>query len=373
MTKLPPFLPGLDLNRLFFQQVIKPLLDEHFPILRYSAGIMGEGSDVLRFDTPRSMDHNWGPHMQIFLTERDYRSQRDAIDKMFREKLPYEFMGFPTNYTEPAETYLVQQMKPIKSGPVNHMIHFFTIKSFFKHYLGFDPYRRIAVKDWLAFPQQALLEVTSGEVFYDGLEELESIRQKFAYYPDDVWRYIYMTQWGYIGNEEAFMGRSGEVGDELGSNIIATNLVNHIMRLCFLIEKRYIPYIKWYGTGFSRLKCASELSHILLSVVHGQNWGERETHLSRAYEIIAEMHNRLKLTPPIKAVSTEFEGRPYKVLHAMEVYNELAKVVKPSLLNLKYKVGAIDQFIGHQKINHMEYIYNEFKTFLGKHVRAARE
>lgn len=361
----PQFILGIDLNRMFFQQVIKPLLDEHFPGLKYSAGILGEGSDVMRFDTPQSMDHNWGPHMRIFLSDDDFKTKKDDIDKMFRKKLPYEFMGFPTNFTKPNEdTYLVQQMKPVTSGEVNHMIQFYTIKSFWQHYLGFNPYKRINYKDWLIFPQQALIELTDGEVYYDGLGELQVMREKFGYYPDDIWKYIYALQWGYLGNQEAFMGRTGEVGDELGSNIIASQLVTQIMRLCFLIEKKYIPYSKWFGTAFSRLNCAGELTSLLMEVVHSNTWQEREERLGPVYEILLRMHNDLKVTKTLNLEVSEYEGRPYKVLHAMEIYKAVRATWTPRFQRMKYILGSIDQFIGHTRINHMEYVHLEFKKVI---------
>jgi len=363
--KTPPFLPGIDLNRKYFQQVVKPLIDKHFPNLSYSAGIVGEGSDVMRFDTPTSMDHNWGPHVRIFLTEKDFR-KKNKIDKMLRQELPYEFMGFSTNFTKPNEnSYLVQQMKPINKGPVNHFIQFYTIKNFFKHYLGTDPYKEITYKDWLVFPQQALIEVSDGEIFFDGLEQLNKIREKFRYYPDEVWKYLYLIQWDKIANEESFMGRSGEVGDELGSNIIATNIVTNIMKLCFLIEKKYMPYIKWFGTSFSRLNCAAELTHILINIVQGKTWIEREEYLGQAYEIIARMHNDLKITSPIKMDASDFNGRPYKVIHAHDVYDKIEKsITDPFFKKMKYKIGSVDQFIAHARINHMNYVYLEFKKII---------
>lgn len=364
ISKLPPFIPGIDLNRLFFQQIVKPLMDEHFPGLKYSAALMGEGSDVLRFDNPQSMDHNWGPHLRIFLSEYDFRTKKGEIDTMLRHKLPYDFMGFPTNFTKPVETYLVQQMKPIKSGPVNHLITFHTIRSFWEHYLGIDPHGKVTYKDWLTFPQQGLIEVTAGDVYYDGLGELEKMRAKYAYYPDEIWLYMYQIEWGYLAGLEAFMGRSGEVGDALGSSIIASDIVTYIMRLCFLMEKKYWPYPKWFGTGFSRLRCAPELAHILLNASQSKTWQEREECLGRAYEIIARMHNDLRITKPMNVVATEFEGRPYKVLHAMEFYLEIGKKLSPRFKRFKYRLGAIDQFTKHSKISHMEYVARELRSIM---------
>lgn len=358
MENLPPFIPGIELNRLFYQQVIRALLDKHYPGLAYAAGIVGEGSDVMRFDNPQSMDHNWGPHMRIFLNDEDFK-RKDEISEMFRKELPLEFMGFPTNYTKEVETYLVQQMKPIKRGPVNHLIQFYTVESFFQHYLGVNPHKKLGAKDWLTFPQQALIEVTAGELYHNDLPALKKAREKFAYYPDDVWLFMYMIQWGKIGNIEAYMGRTGEVGDEIGSQIIANQIVKTLMELCFLFEKQYMPYAKWFGSGFSRLKAANELTHIFLDAVHGKNWHEREEHLGRAYEIIIRLHNELGLTKPFQTGVSEFEGRPYKVIHAFEIYNALYEKVDPFFKNLRWPMGAVDQYIDHTKLTRMDYIWRE--------------
>lgn len=359
---MPEFIPGLDLNRLFFQQVVKPLIDQHFPGLKYSAALMGEGSDVFRFDTPQSTDHNWGPHVRIFLSENDFRSKRDTIDEMLRHNLPYEFMGYPTNFTKPNEkSYLVQQMKPVTRGPVNHLIQFYTIRSFYEHYIGFDPSQRITYRDWLTFPQQALLEVSKGEVYFDGLDELNKVRKKFSYYPEEVWLYTYMIQWEKLGNIEMFMGRSGQVGDELGSRVIAAEIVRTIMNLSFTMEKQYIPYRKWHGIAFSRLKCAPHLTHQLLEVLHQSGWEQRQERLAEIYPKIASMHNELHVTRPIHTEATDFHGRPFTVIHALKVRDEIEKHLNPFFKNLKYKLGALDQWIDHTIINRINYVYKEFK------------
>lgn len=360
---LPNFIPGIELNRMFFQQVVKPLVDKYFSGLRYAVGVVGEGSDVLRFDTPQSMDHNWGPHLRFFLSETDVTLYAKKMSRMFSKELPYEFMGFPTNFTKPVETYLVQRMERISEGSINHFIQIYTIRSFFKHYLGFNPYKKISVKDWLTFPQQALVEVTAGEIYYDTLG-IEEIRKKFSYFPDDVWLYMYTVQWSYIGQLEAFVGRTGDVGDELGSNIVAAELVKHLMRLCFLMEKKYMPYSKWFGTAFSRLSCANELTHLLIAVVHALSWQERQKMLGKVYDVIICMHNDLRITKRMDIEVSEFEGRPYKVIHAMEFRNELLKVLPQSFKNMKYFLGSVDQFIGHYTINHENYVSRQLKRII---------
>ena len=69
-----PFTKGLDLCQAFFMEAVRPLLTLHFPHLRYAAGRLSGGSDVLGFDTPQSRDHDWGPRLTLFLREEDLAS-----------------------------------------------------------------------------------------------------------------------------------------------------------------------------------------------------------------------------------------------------------------------------------------------------------
>ena len=195
------------------------------------------------------------------------------------------------------------------------MINVYTVRSFFKARLGFDPARKIATADWLTFPQQRLLELTSGEVYEDGLGELEKMRKKFQFYPKDIWLYMLAAQWTRISQEEAFVGRAGHVGDELGSQVIAARLVREIMRLSFLMERRYAPYSKWLGSAFSKLTIGKKLMPVLRRVMLATTWRTREKWLSQAYAMIAEQHNALRITKPLPTKTSSYFSRPYLVIH----------------------------------------------------------
>jgi hypothetical protein len=181
------FIPGAQLNEMFYHEIVKPLLAQNLPGLTYSAALIGSGSDVLGFDTPRSMDHNWGPRLQLFLSPLDFDRYRDEIRECLRQRLPRTFRGFSVNFSQPdLSDGGTQQMQPIEPGPVNHLIEVRTIQGFLRRSLGVDPYATIEPIDWLTFSEQALLEVTRGKVYHDGLNELQAVRAKFAYYPRDV-------------------------------------------------------------------------------------------------------------------------------------------------------------------------------------------
>src|SRR5207253_4092035 len=139
--------------------------------------------------------------------------------KALSHNLPYEFMGYSTNYGKPQPNG-VRHPKKITRGPVNHMVNIYTVKSFFQARLRFDPSKQVAVTDWLTFPQQRLLELVSGQVYHDGLGELQKVRTKLKYYPQDVWLYMLAAQWTKISQEEAFVGRAGDAGNELGSQVV---------------------------------------------------------------------------------------------------------------------------------------------------------
>src|SRR5205814_9082845 len=127
-------------------------------------------------------------------------------------------------------------------------------------------------------------------------------------YPDHIWRYLLRAQWRRIGQEEAFPGRCAEVGDELGSGIIAARMVREVMHLAFLIEREYMPYSKWLGTAFSRLRIAPRLEPALLDALGATEWPLRERALSAAYEIAAAEFNALGLCEPGSATVASFYG-----------------------------------------------------------------
>ena len=76
---MPAFVPGLELNRRFYEQVVRPLLDASFPSLPYAAALLGPGSETLGFDTEMSTDHDWGARMFIFLREEKRKKSSNNL------------------------------------------------------------------------------------------------------------------------------------------------------------------------------------------------------------------------------------------------------------------------------------------------------
>jgi hypothetical protein len=199
------------------------------------------------------------------------------------------------------------------TGPINHRVDIFTMRGFWLDYLNFDIDHEIDLVDWLTFPEQKLRTLTAGAVFHDEVG-LQGVRDRFVYYPHDVWLYLLAAGWARIGQEEHLMGRAGYVGDDIGSALIGARLVRDIVRLCFLMERQYAPYAKWLGTAFQQLNAAATLAPILQQALSARSWQERQEHLAAAYEIIAARHNALDVTEPLPEKTTPFFGRPFRVI-----------------------------------------------------------
>jgi hypothetical protein len=341
------FIPGLELNRMYYREAVAPILMANFARLKYSAALIGYGSDVLGYDSERSTDHEWGPRLLLFLDEQDHDALVPQITETLAKHLPASFHGYSTNFAK-ADENGVRWMVPSEAGRIDHHVYTHTVPRFTRLMLNIEPGQTLDAVDWLLMSQQKLLEITSGEVFHDGLGALIPLREKLAWYPRDVWLFMMAAGWYRIAQEEHFVGRCGEEGDDLGSRLVSGRLVRDLMRLCLLMERRYAPYSKWLGTQFSRLAGAAALNPILHAVMCASSWQDRETHLCAAYETVARMHNALGITETLDPSVTQFHERPYRVLGAGRFAKSVSDAIADDELKRIYVaangIGAVDQF-----------------------------
>lgn len=365
---MPDFIPGLELSRLFFEEAVKPILDDEFPDLHYDAGLIESGSEVLGFDTAMSRDHHWGPRVTLYVHAADHPRVAAPIRETLRHRLPYTFRGYPTSFEEiPGEPGILR-FEARSEGGVNHRVYVMRLRDYIRDYLDFDIDGELAPADWLTFPQQKLRTLTAGAVYHSGLGELDALRERLRYYPRDVWLYLLACQWMRISQEEPFVGRAGDVGDDLGSRVIAARLVRDLMLLGFLIERVYAPYPKWFGTGFARLACAPALTPIFERVLSAEAWREREAALGEAYHLLAEMHNALGITAPLPTDVSPFHGRPYHVIHGGAFADALhAQIADPEVQRIAARtmIGSIDQFSDSTDLRENEGLRVALKALYG--------
>lgn len=343
----PAFVPGLELARRLYAEAVRPLLDSRFPGIPHTAALIGDGSDVLGFDDAQSTDHAWGPRLLLFLGAADLERHAAQIDTLLSEALPTEIAGHTTNFSEPDPTDGgTRTPQPTPGGRIRHQVEVHTIRGWVRSHLDFDTEMDLEPSDWLSFSEQRLLTLVEGAVFHDDLD-LAAVRRRFAYYDREVWLYLLFAGWARIGQEDHLMGRAGQAADGLGSALIAARLVRDVMRLCFVMERTYAPYAKWFGTAFGRLRSGPELGPTLTAVLAARTWQEREEHLVVAYEHLARKHNRLALADPLdERVQTHF-NRPFRVIGRNGFTEQLRGLITdPRVRRIAERppIGMIDQF-----------------------------
>ncbi|MEU4579830.1 DUF4037 domain-containing protein [Nonomuraea sp. NPDC023979] len=311
------FRPGLALARSFYRDVLAPLVP-----VPHTACLLGEGSEVLGYDSERSTDHEWGPRAQVFVAAADVEPVRRAV----AGGLPAEHEGRPTAWFS------------LAAGAVTHHVEITTFDAWIRDRLGLDPRDGLDHAAWLALPQQRLLHVTRGEVFRDDAGELTRVRDLLAWYPGDVWRWLVASQWHLIHNTEPLIGRTAEAGDTRGGRLLAARLSELVMEMCFLQERRYRPYAKWFGTAFAELEAAATIGPLLDA--------------GRLPEALAELgrrHNDLGLSAPVEPVLGDFRVgindavRPYRVLNSAGFHAATVAAITDPALRALVTVGGLDQ------------------------------
>ena len=320
--RVAEFVPGIELNRAFYDEVVGPALGP-WP---HAAGLLGWGSEVLGLDTPRSTDHGWGPRLRVFVAVGDIEPARAAV----HTALPEEFRGWPVRYGW-------DEVEP------SHRIEVDTLGGWLDRHLGHDATRGMSPIDWLLAPQQLLLGVTHGAVYHDDDGILGMLRAQLAYFPEAVWRWVVACQWRRVAQHEAFVGRTAEVGDELGAQLLGARQVHELVRLWFLFAREYWPYPKWFGTAAARLPGAEALMSAVTAVLDAPDATRREQALVAAYELVARRHNEVGVSEAVDPTTRSFHDRGDRVLMADRFVAACRDAIDDPFLTGLPLVGSIDQ------------------------------
>lgn len=315
---------GIELARRFYAEAVAPSLPAGLP---HAAARLGSGSDVLGLDDATSRDHDWGLRLTLLVPQGAVAQ----VDALLERTLPESFAGSPVRF---GTTWHPE---------ARHQVEVSTVAGFGLSRLGLDPTRELESADWLSLTGQSVLEVVGGPVFADTDGTLTRVRERLAWYPDDVWRYAVATDWVRLGQELPFLGRAGERGDDLGSRVIAARLARVVMHLGFLLERSWPPYSKWFGTMFARLPRAGTAAPDLTRALAAADWREREAALALAIERTHGLQREVGL-PTADAVIEPFWGRPFRGLGPVP---ELVRdsIRDDSVRALPHGIGSVEQWV----------------------------
>ena len=246
---------GLELCRLYYEQVGAPALKERFPevMSRAAVGLSGQGSDCLGLDDEFSRDHDFGPGFIVWLNEADYELCGAALQSAY-EALPREFMGF--------------ERKPTRTGAQRGGV--MTKGSFYSYYIGCPGVPDTLMK-WVRIQEHFLATCTSGEVFEDGLGEFTAVRNALLpCYPEDV-------RLKKLAARAATMAQSGQYnyyrmmrrGDVFGARLALGEFLNASLSMLYLLNFRYEPFYKWQFAGAEGLVAMGEAMPYLKDIASG--------------------------------------------------------------------------------------------------------
>lgn len=328
---------GIELSRRFYDEVVGPWLARDFPGLRHAAALLGYGSELLGFDDAMSQDHNFGARVIVLVSSADFAASAREVVSHFNAVAPPVFLGHPTgSHNQP-------QPSPHRGGAIGgrHGLEVWTLEGAVRFWLGGpEPADNRA---WLGLAEQRLIGLTAGAVFHDDDGRLTALRARLAWFPRDVWLYKLACQWRRIAEEQPFVGRTGLVGDDMGSRVIAARLARDVMRMAFLIERRYAPYPKWFGSGFARLPCAGELAPLLQRALAAETWQPREAALAQAYKALGRLQQARGAPGAIEPRIGPFHDRPFTVVNAEEMTAALQAQIEDASLKALPILGSLDQ------------------------------
>ena len=253
---------GLELSEKFYKEHGEKLLKEHYSHLLplISTGLMGEGSECLGFDDAISTDHDFEAGFIIFLPSEEKLDRKTAFSlERAYSKLPREFLGVKRSVLSPV-------------GGNRHGV--MRLSDFLMRHTGTED-GVLTAFEWFNIPEQSLLEVTNGKVFFDGSGELTSVRKRLSYLPRDV-------RLKKLAGHLLLMGQSGQYNykrctlrhDKPASALSAFEFTKSAIHAVFLLNSVYLPYYKWQFKALSSLPLLSELYTPLCELVGNPEKGE---------------------------------------------------------------------------------------------------
>lgn len=242
---------GIVIAEAFFTEFGLPVIRKQFPELvdRISAGLLGEGSEILGADDELSRDHDWGPKFVLFLDELDHREMGLTVAAKLNALRPANFHGI--------------NLAKVKAKAITVQ----TVDDFYRE-LTRLPWPPNTIQEWDAVRESDLCYAQAGKIFYDPTGTLTRRHRAFQeiYYPRDVWLGWVAAQlfWIWHYGEYNVCARMAKRDERVGALIGMGRVVQAAMRLTFLLNRRFAPYWKWLHWAFVQLPfLAPELNLVL--------------------------------------------------------------------------------------------------------------
>jgi hypothetical protein len=307
---------GLLLAEEYYKQFGEQMLREEFGDIlgQIAVGLIGSGSECFGYDDEISEDHDFEPGFTIFIPGEAFMDSKTAfrLERAYA-KLPKEFMG-----------YVKPPVNPV--GGNRHGV--VRLDEFLTARLG-NSSGELSDEDWLRLPENSILEVTNGKLFFDGSGAFTAIREGLTEIPEDVRRkkiaghLLNMAQAGQY-NYYRLVGR----GEEGAAQMALYEYAKSTLQVVYSLNHKLMPYYKWAFRGMRDLEILSGLEDYLVFLLTTGN--DKELSVKKANtveEIAGAVISELQRQNLTEAVCGDLEKHAYSV-------NDSIKDTKIRYLNI---------------------------------------
>lgn len=325
----------LELSKQYFNDykefLFENIKDYHI-IDRLAFGLVGEGSDCLKYDDDISKDHDLNFGFCIFIPDDSEEDLRFNLERMY-SKLPKEYKGYKKPLIGPAGTN--------RRGV-------FKIGEFYRKHIGtfYDDivtkrnYSLLDYNYYLSLKPFYLLNASNGEVFLDNYGEFSFVRQVLKKgYPRDI-ILKKLSIYAIAAHQEGAYNfdRMMKRGDLGAASICVFEFVKAIISIIYVMNNTYEPYYKWSIRGLDDLNVLKELKEELVLLLN-LGYSDIDKSITNDKNIIYEKKKEL-INHIIKKVCEKFvelgysDYEDYKLdHHAYSIVNHIKDI---NIRNMQY-------------------------------------
>ena len=250
---------GLEASELYYKEYGEPMLKREFPYVfgLLACGLCGSGSECFGYDDDISRDHDFDPGFCIFLPGEDVIDRRtEFLLERAYDKLPPEFGGMTRSKAAPVGGK--------RRGVIRAADHFAQKTG--------TPDGGLTTDQWLSVPEYSLAEAVNGKVFYDGYGQFTAIREKLREYPRDIMlkklagALLLAAQSGQYNYE-----RCVAHGEKGASQLACFEFAKNVMRCCFLLNGKYMPFYKWSFRALREMEDCGGIAAALEQIISSDN------------------------------------------------------------------------------------------------------
>jgi hypothetical protein len=267
----------IDISRAFFEEIVKPILQEHFPkeTAQTAFGVFGYGSEVLGLDDEYSSDHHWGLRINALMPSHLFESKNEEILQVVAAKMPESFQGHS----------LREGLMGVKGLAITGL------EGYLNQTIGIE-HPPQTYEEWLNVPEEDIMHIIAGEIWHDPFGRFSAIRQAFSnYYPEPV-RLRRIAHWCryFSGMGSYALKRAILRHNEYYATITFSRALRWGVQIAYMLEKQYYAYDKWTMAFFERLPRLHEpLQPIVDEAVKlSTSWERKLTLLNQMADVLDE-------------------------------------------------------------------------------------